>query len=165
MCVLQSDYPSPSTCRLEDSSLAVLAGGGDSLLRLTLVAGASRGADVEEGMATLGAAVPKLQVLTIDQLRVTNKGWEKFGKARLATRRHLVSVRIKAAAEAYVPSNMVRALLLDAVTESLSLFGKASALIDCEGSPVDVLEAPEGKLRVTSTAPWWSTYSLKASDL
>lgn len=133
-------------------------------MRLTLVAG-STGADVEEGMSALGAATPRLQVLTIDQLRVTNKGWEKFGRARIETKRHLVSVRIKAAREAYVPSKMVRALLLKALTESLLLYGKASTLVDCEGSPVTVSEAPGGKLSVVPSGPWGSTYSLKATDL
>lgn len=133
-------------------------------MRLTLVAGwGSQGADVEEGMAALGAAAPRLQVLTTNQLRVTNKGWEKFGKARLATKRHLVSVRIRAAADAYVPSKTVRALLLKAVTESLLFFGEASALVDCKGRPVAVPEGG-GKLRVTSTAPWGSSL-LKATDL
>lgn len=156
---------SGSICGLEDSSLVAFAGGGDALLRLTLVAGSSQGADVEEGMAALGAAAPMLQVLTIDQLRVTNKGWEKFGTARLATKRHLVSVRIKAAGEAYIPSKMVRALLLEAVTESLLLLGKASTLVDCEGSPVAVPETPGGKLGVASTGSWGWTYPLKATNL
>lgn len=144
---------------MQDSSLVAFAGAGDALLKLTLVAGSSL--DVEEGMAALGAAAPRLQMLTVDQLRVTNKGWEKFGKARLATKRHLVSVRIKAATDAYVPSEMVRLLLLDVVTESLLLFGKESALVDCEGSPV----ASAGKLRLVSTGPWGSIYSLKATHL
>lgn len=175
MCAL--DYQHGS--RLEDSSLVSLAGGGDALLRLTLVAGSLQGAKVEEGMAALGAAAPRLQVLTIDQLRVTNKGWEKFGKARIETKRHLVSVRIKTAGDVYVPSKVVRALLMNAVTESLvlcdggkashlkSLFsgGKVSRLMDCEGSPVAVPEAPEGKLRVVSSGHWGSLYSLKATDL
>lgn len=165
--------------RLEDSSLVALAGGGDALLRLTLVAGSTQGADVEEGMAALGAAAPRLQVLTIDQLRVTNKGWEKFAQARLQTKRHLVSVRIKAVGKAYIPSKMVRALLLEAVTESLLLCsgkvasdlerlllrGKAPDLIDCEGSLVAVPEAPGGKWRVVSSGTWRSMHSLNATDL
>lgn len=161
-------------CLLVDSSLVTLAGGADTLLRLTLIAGSSTGEDIEEGMAALGAAAPRLQVLMIDELRVTNKGWEKFGKARLETKRHLVSVRIKAAGKPYIPSKTVRALLLEAVTENLVLcgkpvapiFGKAPDLVDCEGSPIAVPEtAAGGKLRVVSPGRWGSKHSWKATDL
>lgn len=103
----------------------------------------------------------RLRVLTTD-LRVTNKGWDKFAMARLEAKRYLVSVRIKAVQAAYVPSKTVRSLLVEATTESLWLYAKAPAsLVDCEGSPVDGTE--EGKLRVTSSGPW--ELMCKATDL
>lgn len=171
MSATQSQYPSGDICQLNDAALVAFAGAGDCLLRLTLLAGAPQGADVEEGLATLGAATPRLEVLTTDQLRATNNGWKSFATARLSSKRRLTSIRIKPAADAYFPCKAVRALLLEAVTESLVLFGKAPAsassptVVDCEGSPVAVSEAPRGKLRVTSTGPWGSMLSQKATDL
>lgn len=164
-------YGSGSICRLNDAALVAFAGAGGALLNLTLLAGATQGADIEEGLATLGAAAPRLEVLTTDQLRVTNSGWKMFATERLATKRRLTAIRIKAAAHNYVPCKVVRALLLEAVTECLMLFGTALAaassptLTDCEGSPVAADESPGGKLRVTSSGPWASMSSQKATDL
>lgn len=164
-------YGSGSICQLNDASLVAFAGAGDALLNLTLLAGATQGADIEESFATLGAATPKLEVLTTDQLRVTNNGWKMFATARLATKRHLTSIRIKAATDSYVPCKALRALVLEAVTESLVLFckspvsGSSPPLVDCEGSPVAADEAPGGKLRVMSTGSWASISMEKATDL
>ncbi|CAM9650811.1 unnamed protein product, partial [Ectocarpus fasciculatus] len=164
---------------LNDSSLADLAGGGDSLLRLTFSGGS---ADIEEGMAVLGAATPRLETLAVHHVRVTNRGWEKFGKARLASKRHLVSVHITPTSDAHVPSKATRAVLLRAVTKSLvfSLGGRSSSggssssssssdspapqpvLIDCKGSKVGVAEAP-GKLQFDSASKFWGSW--KATDL
>lgn len=162
---------------LGDSSLSALAGAGDSLLRLTLSGGS---ADIEEGMAELGAAAPRLETLAVHHVRVTNRGWEKFGKARLASKRHLVSVHITPASDAHVPSKATRAALLRAVTKSLvfSLGGRSSnggssnsssdapasqpVLIDCKGSKVGVAEGP-GKLQFDWASNYWCSW--KATDL
>ncbi|CBJ26593.1 expressed unknown protein [Ectocarpus siliculosus] len=164
---------------LDDSSLAVLAGAGDSLLRCTFSGGS---AIIEEGMAVLGAAAPRLETLAVHHVRVTNSGWEKFGKARLASKRHLISVHITPASAAHVPSKATRAVLLRAVTKSLvfSLGGRSSSggssssssssdapasqpvLIDCKGSKVGVAEAP-GKLQFDSASNYWGSW--KATDL
>ncbi|CAM9481703.1 unnamed protein product [Ectocarpus sp. 12 AP-2014] len=162
---------------LDDSSLAVLAEAGDSLLRCTFSGGS---ADIEEGMAVLGAAAPRLETLAAHHVRVTNRGWEKFGKARLASKRHLVSVHITPASDAHVPSKATRAVLLRAVTKSLvfSLGGRTSSggssnsssdapasqpvLIDCQGSKVGAAEAP-GKLQFDSASNYWGSW--KATDL
>lgn len=101
-------------------------------------------------------------MLTIDQLRVTNNGWNKFATARLAAKRRLASIRIKAVEAALVPSLTVRSLLVEATTESVWLYAKVPAsLVDCDGSPVAGAES--GKLRVTSAGPWGLTS--KATDL
>lgn len=168
---IECRYGSGSICRLNDASLVAFAGAGDALLNLTLLAGATQGADIEEGLATLGAATPRLQVLTTDQVRVTNNGWKMFATERLATKRHLTAIRIKAAAHNYVPCKAVRALLLEAVTECLMLFGTAlvvgssTNLADCEGGVVVADGPPGGKLRVISTDPSTSLSSQKATDL
>lgn len=134
-------------CCLVDSFFVSIAFSGDSLVKLWLVSACRQGEDVEDGMATLGAALPRLEVLTTDSLRVTDRGWAAFAAARLASKRYLVSIRIKPPAVCYVPSEATRAVLMDAVTEILvlcgppwdahgRLFTSPLAVVDCEGRPV-----------------------------
>lgn len=168
-------------CCLDDSFLVSLASSGESLRKLWLVAAHGYCADVEDGMATLGAAVPRLEVLTTDLLMVTDKGWASFAAARLASKRYLVSIRITAPGASHVPSEATRALLMDAVTESLLLSDSSwdahssvpspptSVVMDCEGRAV--VERDGGsqlsseKLRVTFDGPWKSNYDSNADDV
>lgn len=172
------------TCLLDNASLAAFAQAGEFLRHLWIIAGSKNGTDVEEGIAVLGVAAPRLEVLTTDELKVTDKGWADFAAARLAMKRPLVSIRIRAVGATHVPSRTTRAALLDAVTESLLLFaaleirGDSTAgadaprlpPLDCEGDPVVCPEGsdggtPQGKLRVTDGGPWRWTWSLNARDL
>lgn len=169
-------------CCLDDSFLVSIASSGESLRKLWLVGAHRYGVDVEDGMATLGAAVPRLEVLTTDMLVITDKGWAAFAAARLASKRYLVSIRIRAPGASHVPSEPTRALLMDAVTESLLLSDSSwnghsslpspstTVVVDCEGRVVVAgrdggSELSSEKLRVTFGGPWKSNYDSNADDV
>ena len=108
-----------------------LAAAGDSLRKLWLVTTRGQSADVEDGMATLGAVVPNLEVLTIDFVEVIDTGWTVFAATRLASKRYLVSVCcIKAHGETHVPCETTRAVLMGAVTGSELLYESPSGVRD-----------------------------------
>lgn len=54
-----------------------------SSLRKLWLSGPSDGPTITEGMAALGAGMPKLQELVVDRLNVSEEGWKKFASARI----------------------------------------------------------------------------------
>lgn len=167
------------SCIIDNSTLTTFAEMGASLEHLWMIAGSQEGEDIEEGMAALGAGVPKLQRLVVDELRVTDQGWRAFADARRSAARPLLSICIKTPGPLFVPSEETRASLVGgAVTESLTLYsarqevvGKISnrTLKDCNGR--DVVESDagggegKGRLRVTHDGPWNMHWDLNAGHL
>lgn len=82
---------------LDNAALVALAGGGDSLLSLTLIAGSSHTKDLEEGMSTLGAATPRYGVNSLPTRSEKKEGIQnvnvcvppKFVRCRIPGRRLL----------------------------------------------------------------------------
>lgn len=100
--------------------------GDPSTLRRLWLGATSRGPSITAGMAAIGANVPHLEELVVDQLKITDEGWRRFATARAddaaKASSRLRRIRILTNGSATVPSAATRGPLEDTVSESLTLF-------------------------------------------